>query len=82
MRLEKLLGELEYEVICGDVSTDITAITNDSRKVVQGGLYFAIPGARVDGAEFIPDVIRKEQLLLLLKRIRKSYLIYLRMTYL
>ena len=58
MRLEKLLGELEYEVICGDVSTDITAITNDSRKVVQGGLYFAIPGARVDGAEFIPDVIR------------------------
>ena len=28
MRLEKLLGELEYEVICGDVSTDITAITS------------------------------------------------------
>ena len=58
MILEKLLGDLEYEVVCGDIRTEISDITNDSRKVVQGGLYFAIPGATVDGAEFIPDVIR------------------------
>ena len=59
MTLEKLLRDLKYEVICGDVSTEITDITNDSRKVTDGGLYFAVPGAKVDGAEFIPEVIRK-----------------------
>ena len=59
MVLKRLLGELDYEVICGDENANIMDITNDSRKVGPGGLYFAIPGARVDGAEFIPDVIRQ-----------------------
>ena len=59
MRLEELVEGLEYEIICGDLSIEVTDITNDSRKAAGGGLYFAIPGAKFDGAEFIPEVIRK-----------------------
>ena len=58
MTLRDLLGDLKYEIICGDIDTEITDITNDSRKAVSGGLYFAVRGAKVDGAKFIPDVIR------------------------
>ena len=42
----------------GRVDIDICDITNDSRQVVKGGLYFAIPGAKVDGAKFIPGTLR------------------------
>lgn len=58
MLLKDIVGTLEIEIICGDLDTEIKDITNDSRKVVEGGLYFAVPGAKVDGAVFIPDVIR------------------------
>ena len=39
-------------------STEITAITTDSRKVTCGCLFVAIPGNRVDGHDFIEQVIR------------------------
>ncbi|SEQ08563.1 UDP-N-acetylmuramoylalanyl-D-glutamate--2,6-diaminopimelate ligase [Lachnospiraceae bacterium NE2001] len=58
MFLRDIVGDLEIELICGDLDTEIKDVTNDSRKVVEGGLYFAVPGAKVDGAVFIPDVIR------------------------
>ena len=58
MFLRDIVVDLEIELICGDLDTEIKDITNDSRKVVEGGLYFAVPGAKVDGAVFIPDVIR------------------------
>ena len=59
MRLSDLIGDLEYTIICGSLDTEVSDITNDSRKSGEGMLYFAIPGATVDGAKFIPDVIRK-----------------------
>ena len=40
------------------INTEITAITTDSRKVTCGCLFVAIPGARVDGHDFIGQVIR------------------------
>ncbi len=58
MNLQKLLSDLEYDIICGTSDIDVKSITNDSRKTQGGCLYFAIPGAKVDGASFIPDVIR------------------------
>lgn len=59
MKLSDLIENLEYSIICGSIDTEVTDITNDSRKSGEGMLYFAIPGATVDGAHFIPDVIRK-----------------------
>ncbi len=59
MLLSKMIRDLRYEVICGDTSIDVKKITNDSRKAKEGFLYFAVPGAKFDGAAFIPEVIRK-----------------------
>jgi UDP-N-acetylmuramoyl-L-alanyl-D-glutamate--2,6-diaminopimelate ligase len=57
MRLDEIIGSLDVK-IQGDSDIDIRAITNDSRKVSEGSLYFAIPGAKVDGAKFIPAAVR------------------------
>lgn len=37
----------------------VTAITTDSRKIQEGCLFVAIPGARVDGHDFITQVMEK-----------------------
>src|SRR5476651_505628 len=37
---------------------DIGQITADSRQVRAGDLFVAVPGAFVDGREFIPDAVR------------------------
>ena len=58
MRLEELISDLKYEIICGDLDTEVVDITNDSRKAKPGMLFFAIPGAKFDGSHFIPQVIR------------------------
>ena len=58
MLLKDMVEGLTVEIICGDLNKDVVDITQDSRKVVEGSLYFAVPGAKVDGAKFIPDVIR------------------------
>lgn len=57
--LKQLLEGLEYECIQGDVDTNITALVNDSRQVIEGSLFFCIRGAKVDGHEFAEDVIKK-----------------------
>jgi len=48
MKLSRLLGGLPY----GNRDVEITAITNDSRKVEKGTLFFCIRGTNVDGHKF------------------------------
>ncbi len=53
MLLDQLLGGVEVLDVRGDpASTDVAAITHDSRAVVPGSLFCCIPGARVDGHAF------------------------------
>ena len=56
MLLSELIKGLGTECLGRD-DIEIEKITNDSRCVEEGSLYFAIPGAKVDGAKFIPGVI-------------------------
>ncbi len=44
-------GTKEQEELC------VTAITTDSRRITEGCLFAAIPGARVDGHDFIVQVM-------------------------
>ncbi len=40
-------------------SLDVAGITSDSREVVPGDLFAALPGSRVDGRVFIADAVRR-----------------------
>ena len=59
MKLTKLLERLTYEVLQGNDDIEITELTNDSRKVVEGSVFVCISGAMVDGHNFVADVAAK-----------------------
>lgn len=53
-KLNDLLSLIEIKEILGSCDRDITLLTADSRKVVPGTLFVAVPGVNVDGHKFIP----------------------------
>jgi len=56
--LDQLLGGVEVLDVRGDpASTDVSAITHDSRAVVPGSLFCCVPGANVDGHEFAGQAV-------------------------
>ncbi|MBQ4282582.1 MAG: UDP-N-acetylmuramoyl-L-alanyl-D-glutamate--2,6-diaminopimelate ligase [Lachnospira sp.] len=58
MKLSKLLEKLDYTIIQGDDSTEVSTLTSDSRKVQEGTAFVSIVGAVSDGHKFIPAVVR------------------------
>ena len=59
MKLTYLLEKLEYEVMQGNDQIEITELTNDSRKVVEGSVFVCISGAVWDGHAYVKDVAEK-----------------------
>lgn len=59
MKLGKLLEKLEFEVLKGDLDTEITELVYDSRKAVDGCVFLCISGTRNDAHEYIPSAIEK-----------------------
>lgn len=57
MKLKQLLKEIQYELLQGDLSQEVSQIDYDSRTVQQDSLFVCIPGAKVDGHCFVNDVI-------------------------
>jgi len=43
----------------GDWTAKITGLVTDSRRVLPGSLFFALPGLRADGHEYLDDVIAR-----------------------
>ena len=58
MRLKQLIRDCDVRSIRGNVETDITSVTNDSRKVQAGSLFVAVNGCGNDGREYIPAAIK------------------------
>lgn len=56
MKLADLLGDIEYELMQGSLDTEVLDVTNDSRKVQEGFLFFCITGAVFDGHNFAENV--------------------------
>ena len=56
--LKELLKNVDYELIKGDINTEIGDIRYDSRKVEKGDLFLARIGTTADSHKFIPDVIK------------------------
>jgi UDP-N-acetylmuramoyl-L-alanyl-D-glutamate--2,6-diaminopimelate ligase len=68
--LDQLLGGVEVLDVRGDpASTDVTAITHDSRAVVPGSLFCCVPGARVDGHAFAGRAVEAGAVALLDERV-------------
>jgi len=59
VKLAVLLRALDAYQIDHARDADIAAITADSRRVIPGALFVAIPGINVDGARFIPDALAR-----------------------
>jgi len=59
MLLSSLLRALLAHEIHNPRDADITRITADSRQVIAGALFVAIPGENFDGARFIPDALQR-----------------------
>ena len=59
MKLNQLLERLDYQVVQGSDSIEISTLINDSRKVEAGSVFVCISGAVSDGHQYIPDVAAK-----------------------
>lgn len=59
MILTDLLERLEYEVTQGSDRTEVTELTNDSRRVVPGSVFVCISGAVSDGHTYVEEVAAK-----------------------
>jgi UDP-N-acetylmuramoyl-L-alanyl-D-glutamate--2,6-diaminopimelate ligase len=57
MRLEQILNTIPTQSSNGDLTTEITSLTCDSRQVCPGTLFFALHGAKSDGHLFIDQAI-------------------------
>jgi len=60
MRLGELVRDMEGVTgMQGDPSIELSDLFHDSRKVVPGSLFFAVPGEHADGAGFVPDALAR-----------------------
>jgi UDP-N-acetylmuramoyl-L-alanyl-D-glutamate--2,6-diaminopimelate ligase len=67
MQLQMLTGP-ETAASPGSGHVEISGLTADSREVQPGWLFAALPGAKADGARFVPDAIAKGAVAILFER--------------
>src|SRR5512146_1522163 len=59
MRLREFLPLQEVEEAEGNFDQEVTGLTYDSRQVRAGQIFFAVPGEKFDGHEFIPQALQR-----------------------
>lgn len=68
MQLKQLLTELNYQLLQGNIHQEVSQIDYDSRQVQANSLFVCIPGAKVDGHDFIEQVINKGAKVIVVER--------------
>lgn len=66
--LKQLLVNIEYELIKGDIDTQVVDIKDNSQKVAEGDLFIAVVGTTADSHNFIPDAIQKGAKVIVIER--------------
>src|SRR5579863_3454967 len=59
MELAEVIAGIEGVRVTGSTRLRIAAVACDSRKVANGTLFFAMPGAKKDGNEFVADAVAR-----------------------
>ncbi len=57
MKLQHLIKHLHRYEVSSDYNPEISSIVMDSRKVIEGSLFFCIKGYTVDGHQFAKDAV-------------------------
>ncbi len=57
MKLRELIPRLHRPLIDGDLDTEITSVTSDSRSVEAGSVFVAVRGGSLDGRRFIRPAV-------------------------
>jgi UDP-N-acetylmuramoyl-L-alanyl-D-glutamate--2,6-diaminopimelate ligase len=68
MDLERLLSALEPVEVLGRPSVEVLDLAYDARLVAPGGLFFAVPGQRVDGHDCAPEAVERGAVALVVER--------------
>jgi len=58
-KISDLLPDSEIITVRGSLDRPISGLVMDSRRVVPGTLFFALPGRRADGASFVDEAIAR-----------------------
>jgi UDP-N-acetylmuramoyl-L-alanyl-D-glutamate--2,6-diaminopimelate ligase len=59
MDLARVIAGIEFVALTGSGNRRIAAVACDSRKVVEGAFFFALPGAKNNGNEFLQDAMAR-----------------------
>ncbi len=72
VKLSEIIPAADIVSIRGDLAREVTGIAMDSRRVVPGTLFIALPGLRTDGARFIDEAVARGALGVITARIPTS----------
>ncbi len=72
MRLGELTRSLEGAVLDGDPDQEVTGISHDSRRVMPGWMFAALPGRRTHGLTFAEQALAKGAVAVLTDRARPA----------
>ena len=59
MEAKKLIEQIDFEEIIGDLPDEITDIVDSSKDVKSGSLFICIKGEKTDGAKYVKEVENK-----------------------
>ena len=57
MKLESIIDSITVKSVTGPLSPEIGSICYDSRQAEEGSLFFALPGEKVDGNDFVDQAL-------------------------
>ena len=68
MRIREFLAIDAIDQAEGDLDREVKGLCCDSRKLQTGDIFFAAPGEKTDGHDFIPDAVRRGAAAIVLSR--------------
>ena len=72
MKLSKICERVEFELLQGNMETDVADIIYDSRNITEGTMFVCMVGAVTDGHKYIPDAIEKGASVIVIERFEEA----------